>query len=517
MRRFLLPLSIIIFLFTWLSKVEAQGNQIVTNGGTVTASNFPGTGCIYNWVNDTPSIGLPANGTGYISPFTGVNTGTTPVTATITATPVPAGFVYAANAYGVVTVMNTATNTLSATINFGNGIVPFGVSASPDGSRVYVTYVSNAPPYDAVSVINTATNAIVATIAVGIGPKYAKVSPDGSKLYVANFNSNTVSVINTATNTVSNTIAGITQADGIAVSPDGSKLYVAGSDGVSVINTSNNTIAATIAAGGGPTGLVISPDGSLLYEVNIDGITVINASTNTISATIPLETYGYSGIAIGADGSRVYVSNDRTAKVSVINTATNTIIDTITVRTGVNGLSVSPDGSHLYGIGGGSVKVISTVSDSITSIGQTGQLDNMSYGDFVTGNAVCTGAPVKFTITVNPNTAPFITSSTVGGNTFACMGTPSLSPYIGQFTVSGIKLTNDITVTAPAGFEVSLAAASGFGNAITIPQLGGIVDNKIVYVRSSASAPSGHITGTLNISSAGAASAHRTSPIRDAG
>jgi YVTN family beta-propeller protein len=86
------------------------------------------------------------------------------------------------------------------------------------------------------------------------------ISPDGSKVYVTNFNNsgilgdNTVSVINTAVDTVSATIPVGNNPIGVSVSPDGSKVYVAewGDDKVSVINTATNTVAATIAVGQQP-------------------------------------------------------------------------------------------------------------------------------------------------------------------------------------------------------------------------------------------------------------------------
>ncbi len=58
------------------------------------------------------------------------------------------------------------------------------------------------------SVIDTATNTVTATIPVGPEPYGVAVTPDGSKVYVANF-SNSVSVIATATNTVTDTIYGV--------------------------------------------------------------------------------------------------------------------------------------------------------------------------------------------------------------------------------------------------------------------------------------------------------------------
>jgi len=77
------------------------------------------------------------------------------------------------------------------------------LAGTPDGSKVYVT---NGAPLNTVSVIDTATNTVSATIPVGADPSGVAVTPDGSKVYVGNFGSNTVSVIDTATNTVSATI-----------------------------------------------------------------------------------------------------------------------------------------------------------------------------------------------------------------------------------------------------------------------------------------------------------------------
>jgi YVTN family beta-propeller protein len=58
-----------------------------------------------------------------------------------------------------------------------------------------------------VSVIDTATNTMAATVAVGSGPKGVAVTPDGTRVYVANYYSYTVSVIDTAADVVTATVA----------------------------------------------------------------------------------------------------------------------------------------------------------------------------------------------------------------------------------------------------------------------------------------------------------------------
>ncbi|MBL7703176.1 MAG: hypothetical protein JNM14_13065 [Ferruginibacter sp.] len=71
--------------------VNPVANQAVCNSAPTAAVNFtsPTTGgtIVYNWTNNTPSIGLAASGSGNIPSFTAINTGTAPVTATITVTP----------------------------------------------------------------------------------------------------------------------------------------------------------------------------------------------------------------------------------------------------------------------------------------------------------------------------------------------------------------------------------------------------------------------------------------------
>lgn len=71
-------------------------------------------------------------------------------------------------------------------------------------------------------------------------------------------------------------------------------------------------------------------------------------------------------------------------------------------------------------------------------------------------------------------------------------------------TVSGANLTADITVSAPAGFEISLASGSGFGSSpITLTQSGGIVAATTVYVRFSPVAVQAY-SGNLSAASTGA-------------
>jgi YVTN family beta-propeller protein len=78
-------------------------------------------------------------------------------------------------------------------------------------------------------------------------------------------------------------------------------------------------------------GAAVTPDGTRVYVANRFGaVSVIDTATNTIVATITLATQTV-GIAVTPDGARVYVADELAGEVTVIETATNTVLATISV------------------------------------------------------------------------------------------------------------------------------------------------------------------------------------------
>lgn len=108
-------------------------------------------------------------------------------------------------------------------------------------------YVCNSGD-DTVSVISLSTLSVVANIAVGDGPEFVIVTPDGTKAYVANHLGNTISVIRTSTDSVIATIPVGTEPKQIAVSRDSQRVYVAnrGSSTISIIDTASDTVLANV-------------------------------------------------------------------------------------------------------------------------------------------------------------------------------------------------------------------------------------------------------------------------------
>lgn len=505
MKKLLLILFYIVCFFFPSTKLYAQSNQTVNNGGATTAVNFAG-GCTYNWVNSDPSIGLAASGTGNIPSFTAVNNGKSPVTATITATPSSNGFAYISNfADGTVSVIDIATNKVIKTIPTGNG--PEFIAISPDGSRVYVEDTGAGFVSDVVA-IDAATNTVISRIQIVDQPSYGlAVSPDGSKLYigcVGSITNGSVTIVNTSTFGYISTLKFNDVVMGITLNNDGSRLYVTNAlyKNIAVVNTATSSVIANIPMGSDPDQVKLSPDGSRLYvsSQNSNNVSVINTVTNKVIATIKVGS-SPEGICISADGRRVYVTNTNSNSISIIDATTDKLLSTIAVGINPTGISLSPDGNFLYVAieSSNSVSVIDTKTNTTVGTIPVGWYP-FALGSFISAGIGC--AQVTFTITVNPK--PVITTNAVSGTINACRGTASTSPAIQQFTVSGSNLTAPVTATAPTGFEVSISSTNGYANSLAITPTAGTVSNTIIYVRSSATVAAGNISGNIILSSMGA-------------
>ena len=308
-------------------------------------------------------------------------------------------FAYVPNAgSNNVSVIDTSNNTVTATV--GVGILPQGVSVSPDGTKVYVANTIGGT----VSVIRTSDNTVTATVGVGHLPKGVSVSPDGTKVYVANSSSNNVSVIDTSNNTVTATVSVGTNPYGVSVSPDGTKVYVAnyGSNNVSVIRTSDNTVIATVTVGTHPNGVSVSPDGTKVYVANSssNNVSVIDTSNNTVTATVSVGTNPY-GVSVSPDGTKVYVANYGSNNVSVIRTSDNTVIATVTVGTTPYALGNFIATISTYTIGGS----VSGLANGQSVVLQDNGGDNKtvsSNGAFSFATPINSGSAYAVTVLTQP-------------------------------------------------------------------------------------------------------------------
>jgi YVTN family beta-propeller protein len=397
----------------------------------------------------------------------------------------------------LITIETTSKQTETTTVGSG----PSGVAVSPDGTRTYVT--NNGA--NTVSVIETGIivagefeyvdpPAVVATIALGSGtkPLGVAVSPDGTRAYVTNNGTNSVSVINTATNVVTGTFGVGTAPSGIAFAPSGARVYVAnnGANSVSVIETTGNTVIATVAVGTKPSGVVVTPDGTRVYVTNntANTVSVIETTGNTVIATIAVGT-NPTGVAVTPDGALVYVANNNASAkctvtgcpqhpVSVISTATNTVVATISVGYKPDGMAVTPDGELLYVVnsGSGTFGACTATAERCQSVWVV-DVDTNAVVQKV-GAGLTTPFNTPTAIAINPETVtPYPSDNPCAGddNYGVCAGlelVPGVT--VGPFSLGPISIGN------PFGGQALTLGIGGPGDAIQASGTAGFGPIRIV-------------------------------------
>lgn len=276
------------------------------------------------------------------------------------------GYVYVANqGSDDVSVIELESKTVADTIDVGGE--PYGLASVLVSGTTYL-YVANINSDD-VTVINTSTNEVVETIDVGVKPYY--VAAVGTKVYVTNGASNTVSVINAATNTLVDTIPVGVYPRGIKA--HGTDLYVAnygdpnysGGNYISVIDSVSDSVTDTIvlpAGSDGPRGVAVLGDTLYVTNYRSNTVSVINTATNAVSDTVdvgdgPRGVVGYNG--------KVYVENFDAGTLSVIDTGTNTVTLELPVGHSPSGMSVVGNDIFLSSFQDGVIRVFDTATGGL--------------------------------------------------------------------------------------------------------------------------------------------------------
>ena len=242
------------------------------------------------------------------------------------------------------------------------------VNLDPAGPMVYISNTDS----DTVWVVDMDSASVVAVIDVGDDPRGIDITPDSSRVYVANRFDGSVSVIDTATNTLTQTIdlegSGIVSATepyDVVVSSDGGWLYVAMKNGgsengdgtVAVVALPAGDVVAEVVLDDNASleGLVVTLDGRKVYAAGRGDMYIVDVSPPT-SPTF-LGTSGDAGreLVVSPDGAWVYADDNAVRTSDDANFVTGE-------RSGERGIAISPDGRFLFSTDeGSSVKVVEIV------------------------------------------------------------------------------------------------------------------------------------------------------------
>ncbi|MEX2232764.1 MAG: bifunctional YncE family protein/alkaline phosphatase family protein, partial [Cyclobacteriaceae bacterium] len=197
-------------------------------------------------------------------------------------------------------------------------------TAMSAGTPVVIDPVTGIASSGTVSVIDLKTFKVIKEIKVHLHPSGMALHPGGSRLYVANANSDLVSVINTQTDEVIKDINSKPMAElpfgsapnALAVSRDGRTLFVAngGNNHIAVIDLQTDAVKVLIPTGFYPGAVVLSMDGNKLFVANTKGV-------------------GGRYLAPGAKG---YNSRSHLGSVSFIPIPSEKVLEAYTVKAATN-------------------------------------------------------------------------------------------------------------------------------------------------------------------------------------
>jgi len=284
---------------------------------------------------------------------------------------------------------------------------------NPSGAASPLAVVASGSGSNALS-IDTSTYA-VATVTLGgpVGkePNALQVTPDGTKLIVAEGAAHQVQIVSTATGAVTGTVSipavGATPSEpnAVAVNPAGTTAWIVDAANARVypLSLATSTLggAITVGAQGDPTAMVVTPN-AVPGLADTDGF-VPNGGDPNILAVTP-------------DGAKVYVASFGGGSVEDITTSNDAVATTFALPPGgvlgpaaPNALALTPNGCQLYVNDYDNNKVdlidvsADTLAASTTAVGQTGDPTGMA----VTPN----GAAVYVANFYDPSVSVIATSS----------------------------------------------------------------------------------------------------------
>jgi YVTN family beta-propeller protein len=265
---------------------------------------------------------------------------------------------------------------------------------SPSGASTPLVYVSAGNGATTAQSINSSTYA-AATVtlsgAVGDEPNALQVTPDGSKLVVAEGAAHQVQIVSTATGAVTGTVSipavGATPSEpnAVAVNPAGTTAWIVDAANARVyplsLVTSTLGGAITVGAQGDPTAMVVTPNGAQVFVADYRShqVSAINASTDSVTNIAIGGTTGTPiALAVTPNSGHVYVADQANSQIDDITTSSLTVTTTIPVANladndgfianggDPNILAITPNGSKLYVVSyvGGSVEDITVSGDS---------------------------------------------------------------------------------------------------------------------------------------------------------
>jgi YVTN family beta-propeller protein len=224
---------------------------------------------------------------------------------------------------------------------------------------------------DGIAIIDTASLKVVRVLAAGSDPEQFDLSVDEARLFVANEDVGRTSVVDIASGKVIASIPVGLEPEGVAVAPNGRWVFVTNEsdNAVSMIDARTLKVVKSVPVGKRPRDVVFAPDSSFayvtgeldasLYRIDLQGDERATRVLQLRKEALPM------ALVLDAGRKRLYMSTGRGGTVAIMDVArAPRLLAEVPVGTRPWGIALSADGTRLYSANGPSndVSIVDTAA-----------------------------------------------------------------------------------------------------------------------------------------------------------
>ncbi len=258
----------------------------------------------------------------------------------------------------------------------------------------------------------------------------------------------------------------------------------------------------------------LSSVGDRFFKGSIDEVRIWNTAktANDISSNMSVALTGNEpGLVAYYNFDQGIANGTNTATTKLVNNTTNALAGTISGMTLTGNVSNFVEGFMPSITAADSITVLlkgktlalsniltsgvwSSTNTNVASVDNNGLVTAVTAGNVSITYSIC-GKTTAYNLEVS-----VITTSGTFTSFMGCFGIPSAAQSI---VVNAVSLTNNLVVSAPAGYEVSNSSTGTYSSSISLTPTSGTISNTAVYVRLSSKAFNGD-HGDLILSSGNA-------------
>ena len=224
---------------------------------------------------------------------------------------------------------------------------------------------------DGIAIVDTESHKVLRVLAAGSDPEEFDLSRDETRMFVSNEDIGRAAVVDIASGKVISSIPVGTEPEGVAVTPNGQWVLVTNEsdNAVSIIDTATLKVVRSVPVGKRPRDIAFTPDSGTAYvtgefDASLYSVNLRREEPSRLVLQMRKEARPMA-VVLDTPRKRIYVSTGRGGTVAVIDAADPAglkLVSEIAVGTRPWGIALSADGSRLYSANGPShdVSIVDT-------------------------------------------------------------------------------------------------------------------------------------------------------------